>query len=208
MKLDLEKWSLVILGNWNTSILSPNWLSNEILHVKKLTIQFPVLGGGSPLFGTENMAIIVKPNKLTFAPISSEDDTLVKIEQAAKSVLEKLSYTPIKAFGQNFHFVVSKEEMPKQCEEIFNLSDDEKISVKGEVLETSIIRSIKIDSAVLNLKIEKNEHCHISLNYHYVVNKAEEAVALISNTFIKNKKHGLDLLRDVYGLELEEETSV
>jgi hypothetical protein len=205
MKLELEKWSLVILGNWNTAILSPGWLSRTVLKIENISIEFPIMGGGSPKFRTEDIIITVRKDRLVFAPMVNEDEVLKKIEEAAKFILSTLQYTPVRAFGQNFHYIVPTSEIPEDCEAIFNLPDTDKLITEGDIIETSIVRSILLDNKQLNLKVDRNKQCHISMNYNYVVKNAKGAASMLENTFVSNRDHGLKLLKDVYGLELEED---
>ena len=75
------------------------------------------------------------------------------------------------------------------------------------IAETSLRRTIDVEGCRLNLTITTGEPYRIELNYHYEVAEASQAVKLMENTYVKNWQHGLNLLKTVYDLTLDEEAS-
>ncbi|MBI3800790.1 MAG: hypothetical protein HY268_27900 [Deltaproteobacteria bacterium] len=41
MKAIQDAWNVVLAGNWNLAIFSPNWLSKNLFHSESITIEFP-----------------------------------------------------------------------------------------------------------------------------------------------------------------------
>ncbi len=116
MKLNLDKWSLVIRGQWNTAILSPDWLAKEVFKKQELHIKYPVLGNTPPIFEASNMKIVAGKNSLVIAPTKNDEGLLQQIEDAAIHVLKTLPYTPVSAFGENFHY--ETQSVPAEIETI------------------------------------------------------------------------------------------
>ena len=205
MERDLKQWTLVILGRWNTAILSPDWLAKEIFRVESMAIYYPVLGGESPFFETNNIRVVVKEDRITFYPLKDNEAILQDIEDAAKRILDKLPYTPVDAFGENFHYI--EEHSIYQFEEIFELSDEIKLLKDGVVSETSIKRTIDLGGCQLNLNIIAGPPYRVELNYHYKVDDAKQAERVMDRTYMTNRNNGLELLETVYGLTLSKEKS-
>lgn len=207
MKRLQEKWSFVVAGRWNIAILSPKWVGETIFDQSTMQILFDVTGGTPPKYETDSIRISVTRNRLEMFPLKDEEPLLQKIEDSIVKVLSILKYTPITAFGQNFHYRVSSTEAPEEIEKLFRLTDDEKIASvdMGTEIRTEIIRSIREDDRILNMKLARTPEYDIALNFHYNVNDADRAAKLMKNTYVANKNLGLELLESVYGLKCEED---
>jgi len=209
MKRDMEQWSLVIAGRWNTAILSPGWLAKEVFQQAEIGIMFPVLGFGPIVYQAEDIKIIVSNDSLVFAPQKDTDEILRRIESAAKHILDTLHHTPIMAFGQNFHYIV--EGLPAPLTDVLHFSDTERLSTQGKIGEISLTRTINLDKCDLNLKIVADGSCRVELNYHYQAEPALETAAkmaeLMEDIYVKNRDQGLKLLQDIYDLTLDEDVN-
>ena len=201
MKPDLQKWSLVVVGSWNTRILSPDWLAKNVFHVQNIQVLFPVLGDAPPVYRAEDIQITVADNRIVVAPMRCDNELLQRIEDAAWYLLDTLPYTPVTAFGQNFHYEV--ESSAPGLEQILRFSDIP--ATTGRINETALKRAISMPDCVLNLTITQSESMSIDLNYHYAVDDAKDASTRIEGSFLENRKHGIDLLRELYGLTVQQE---
>lgn len=201
---DIEKWSLVILGKWNTAILSPDWLAREVFNKTEVQIMYPVLGGGPPIFEANDMRVVVSGERIMFIPHMNTDENLNRIESAAMNVLNILHHTPISAFGENFYYTVDMST--KQLDDVFVFSDTTLLE-KAYVMNSgmSLRRTINIENCQLNLTITSGENYQIEMNYHYNVDSASQAAQLMNNTYIRNRNHSLELLENVYNLTLDKE---
>jgi hypothetical protein len=203
MKRDLNKWSLVIAGRWNTAILSPDWLAREVFKQEGIKIVYPVLGGTPPIFEAADMRIVVSNDRIVFFPLKDSDELLSRIETAGRHVLTTLPHTPISAFGQNFSYMV--EGSQKQFEEVLIFSDATRLGEQGKIGEIALVRTIDLGKCRLNLKIVSGQASRIDLNYHYEAGSASQATEVMENSYTTNRAHGLELLKAVYGLTLDEE---
>jgi hypothetical protein len=207
MKRDLGQFSLVIVGRWNAAILSPAWLAKEVFGEAEMGIMFPVLGWGPPVFRVADINIAVTDSTLTFAPRKDTDDVLTRIENAGRHILRTLPHTPIMAFGENYHYIVG--DPPPEITNVLNNEDTSRLAQQGAIAETVLIRSMRLPACQLNLKIAFGQPCHIDLNYHYAptapLGAAEAMEKAMENTFVKNRDHGIELLKTVYKLTLDED---
>jgi hypothetical protein len=209
MKEDLSQWSLVIIGRWNTAILSPQWLAEQVFKQPEIEIRFPVLGGAPPIFRAGDIQIVVSNERVAFMPLKDSDDVLTRIEAAARHILQTLPHTPIQAFGENFHYSV--EGCPEPLASLLNLADADQLSAHGKMGAVSLVRTIDLDTRQLNLKIVYDHSCRIELNYHYPaeseLGSADAIEKRMEGTYATNREHGLKLLEAVYDLTLEEDGS-
>jgi hypothetical protein len=216
MKRDLERLSLVIAGRWNTAILSPDWLSKQIFNASEVGIMFPVLGWGPPIFEASGLRITATDVALTFSPTQDSDELLQKIEIAGRQILDTLCHTPVGAFGENFHYLVP--DPPPELMTVINDTDVDRLSIQGagDINETVLVRSIHLSKCQLNLKIvsgKAGQPWRVDLNYHYSLpletlacDAAKQMAALMKDTFVSNRNHGLELLQSVYNLTLDKDT--
>jgi hypothetical protein len=203
MKRDLDRWSLVIAGRWNTAILSPDWLATEVFKQQELRIMYPVLGWAPPVFEAADIKVMVSPDRVLFVPLHDNEDLLARIEAAARHVLGTLPHTPISAFGENFHYTV--EGAPKALADVLGFHDADRLEKQGKISEISLRRTLDLGKHRLNLTITSGNPSRIELNYHYDVVKALDAAEAMENTYQKNRDHGLEVLRAVYDLTLDED---
>ena len=205
MKAELAEWSLVVVGKWNIAILSPEWLAREVFKQESIAIMYPILGDIFPVFEANNMRVLARPDRVIFTPLKNDNATLQRIEEAAINALHILLHTPVSAFGENFHFIVDPPE--DSVAGALNIRDSELLTAEGRVGEVSVKRSIELDAHRLNITVARvQQRQKIELNYHYDVPSATAAATSLSGTFAQNLKHGLDLLRRLYNLELVQET--
>jgi hypothetical protein len=196
---------LVVVGKWNIAILSPEWLAKEVFKQESIAIMYPIMGDIFPVFEANSMRVVARPDRVIFTPLKNDADTLKRIEDAAINILRILQYTPVSAFGENFHFIVDPPE--DSVSAALDIRDSELVAAEGRVGGVTVKRSIELDEHRLNITVARvQQKQKIELNYHYDVPNATAAADSLSGTFAQNLKHGLDLLHRVYNLELAQET--
>ncbi len=206
MRADLKGWSLVLTGKWNTAILSPRWISEKLFKQESITVMFPVMGDVPPRYQSDNIQIMVAANRVEFLPLKDDDTLLNKIESAARFILTTLKHTPVAAAGQNFQYHLPASEAAGALAGVFD-SVATSQPLKSEVIkQTSIEWRLKLSACVLNLRVQRSEDYHVALNYHYAVDSAKQAADNIKETFVANRNHGINLLKDEWDLALEEAT--
>jgi hypothetical protein len=204
MKINAPSWTIVLAGNWNRYILSPEWAAKNIFDVEKLKIEFAVNINLSPRFSSPEVAMMPSEAAVIFMPLQQTDDCLSITAQLAQNLILKLPYTPMSAFGINFGFI---EENPDgTLLSLFNFTDTQKLGEFGsDVKESGIVRRLLIDGKILNLTVNHVEAgVTFDFNFHYEVRDAEHANELLNGQAITNKNLAYKMISDIYNLEIEE----
>lgn len=105
MKAIRDAWNVVLAGNWNLAIFSPNWLSKNLFGSESITIEFPLVPGLPPRFTAEGVTVLPSTDCVMLAPKTLTDDALKRTEGMACKLLNLLPHTPISALGVNFGFL-------------------------------------------------------------------------------------------------------
>ena len=92
--------------------------------------------------------------------------------------------------------------------DLFNLSDSASLIGKEFIsIGTEIKRQFPINDCILNLNAKYNqEFVFFEFNYHHSVTKASEITEIINEDIIIDyKDKALEIMRDVYNLQLDKE---
>lgn len=208
MKAIVENWSLVLLGAWNTAIVTPDWLTKHAGLSGQVQIEFPV---GNPLLPIrytlpQGIRLVALQDRLILAPQTVTDEDLAAVEGLARKVLEILTHTPVTAIGVNFEF--AEDNPPEDLKSLFKVADSSRLAAADFVVEGSEIRRRLRQGAdvALNLALRQvgAPLTTVMLNFHRDVDSAQTAAAYLSGRFVKYRDLAVRLLRDVYQLQLEE----
>ena len=208
MKIREESFTIVIAGNWNKYILTPEWVSKNLFDAAELKVEIPISMNLPPRFADKEIRFIPSNNSVILVPLILTDDVLNKAEVMAVKLIEKLPYTPIGAFGINFGFIEDNPEAPLCA--LFNTSDQEPLSTFGCDIKSCIIsRKLEFEGKTINLTITNDESSNISFdfNFHYEIANSEDAIRLLGNEFLADKAHALNIMRTVYNSEICEEVT-
>ena len=123
-----------------------------------------------------------------------------------RRILTELPHTPVNAVGMNFGF---KESEPGQSLlNYFKIADNDKlIAVGAELGESAIVRTVKIQGGTLNLteKLDASANVQFDFNFHYDVPGALAAADILDGQALPRRQLAINLMRDVYELEIEEQ---
>jgi hypothetical protein len=207
MKIKKESCTLVLLGHWNQHILSPGWSAKNIFDEPGLGVEIALDLGLPPRYTSEQSHVRMIPTEdnVTFVALQHDDECLQKIEDLAYKLVDKLSYTPVRAFGINFSF--ADEASKPDLLEIFKFSDNEPLNGFGCQLTFSAIRRrLIIENRMVNLTISntnKGDKISFDFNFHYGVSGTSEVISKIKGSVIENKKIAENLLKNVYKLDYD-----
>lgn len=209
MKEKIEKWSIVLVGAWNTAIFTPDWLT-KLMGVSgmEVKIEFPIANPLLPIRYTfQNVRMMMHRDRLIFAPTTGDTAVLERVEFIAKTMLRTLTHTPMTSLGINFEFV--EDNIPELLKEIFPQNDMARIAaadfiVGGAEVRRELRRSQDQDE-VLKLTLRRSgPDVTIHINFHKDVPNATVAGAYFDGRVLKCRDLALRFLREVYGLEQEE----
>jgi hypothetical protein len=205
MKIKKESCTLVLLGHWNQHILSPGWSAKNIFDEPGLGVEIALDLGLPPRYTSEQSRVRMIPTEdnVTFVALQHDDECLQKMENLAYTLVDKLSYTPVKAFGVNFGFV--DEAGKGDLLEIFKFSDNELLNSFGcQLTFSSIRRRLIVENRTLNLAISnKGDEVSFDFNFHFGVSGTSEVISKIKSSVIENKKIAENLLKSVYKLDYD-----
>lgn len=207
MKAQVENWSLVLVGAWNTAILTPDWLTKQLGASGPIQIEFPIGNPLMPLRYTLNgVHLVVTREHVVLAPSADDPVILGRMESYCKSILTVLTHTPVTAIGINFAFL--EEAPPDDLKRLFRASDLPRINDANFVVEgTEIKRRLRLpQDGILNLSLQQTDGAQVvlNLNFHRDVDGASAAAAYLDNRVTKYRTLATTFLRDAYELDLGE----
>lgn len=205
MKPILTDWTLVLAGSWNVAILNPDWLSRLVFNEKQFEAEMIIEGVRPQMrFMFERVVVIPAPSRVVFSPRRPEDADLLAVEAAGKKVLELLPVTPISGVGINFGY--GEDEPHRDLTSLFEIRDANKITDEQlEINSTAIVRELKFEDRVINLRMTQGVGVAFNFNFHKGVSSADEARAAIDGKLTLYRAYSEALLANLYGLELEME---
>lgn len=205
MKFADEFNVLIIAGGWNEKIFSPEWVSKYLLVNEKLEVEIPLNVCASFRISSKKARIFVLGNKLNFFPICKTDEDFEFIQELGLKTADYLPHTPVTAFGINFVF---EEKVNERLSELLTLGDKERLDHFGlKIKRAQYKHQLEVDDRLINLTISTDDQKVIfDFNFHFNISSLVEFKEGISdNNIIDQKKIALELMRDVYELELAAE---
>ncbi len=186
-----EESTIVIVGDWNIAIFTPDWISGRLTESQEIEVQIPIGSlGQPPRLGFDALFLRVLPDRLVLAPKDDRSGALAQLERVSTKVLEDLDHTPVRAVGVNFCFL--EENPTEQLLGAFRLADQDYLSDQGAALETTTIkRKLIIQEKILNLTVERGNRGSVTIlmNFHKNVTSSLEAA-----DFLRGATEGLRVL--------------
>ena len=174
-------WSVVVIGRWNQSILTPVGIANRLFKLDKNTpveVSLAIDVMLPPVVTHDNLRVTAGSNRLIIEPLSRSYAQLERARELAKNALESLPETPIAAVGLNVKYAYEEaDDCLSRVQEITNSELDGAISsLDQKISKRSISRSIPMMDGHLNLSVNENEEGHLSIhfNFEFVSQKVEK----------------------------------
>ncbi|MBA7705697.1 hypothetical protein ES703_114533 [subsurface metagenome] len=194
-----EHTNLIIVGNWNINILTPDWFikqfPDKIKHKQPVPVEFS-LGTGVIRFTIENIIIQPTSNRLDLITTIEDVNHYNTITDFAIGIVEKLPHTPISAIGHNIAYYLTTERF-----KYFNEDQVESFHgkynqfIKKVVLNSQQIRhSLEFEDYILNLTYDINrKKSYIDFNFHYTVTEITKA-----NDYIMSFKDNISSTAEIF----------
>jgi hypothetical protein len=217
MELIPAETSLVVAGAWNPAILTPPWILRHAFHKPPqdqtpVQVFLPATAGlifEVPRYALEGVAYSVRPDALVFAPNSSDDDSLKKVETASANIVDVLSHTPITGVGHNFEFR-DMEPVPAHGA-IFSQSRQDLADAMPEgwqATTAAVVSSFKNANETVHVNIQRQWDAavvSVKLNFHHPVASVEQARAVLVgdgyNRMADNLALAKQIIDSLYGDE-------
>lgn len=191
--------NLVVIGAWNTSIFTPEWVSQNLLIDEEFSTGFPVNGIGSFKYSTAEFSFVIIQNRLCFQLIQNSTEARRKTVAVLRKLLQCLQHTPVSAMGANFVFL--SNNTPGDLEPIPS-SEPIKETTHSEMILFSVKRGFKLsEKETLYLEVSSGMEKKFDFNYHFEIKKVIDALYILGDDddFLVNKRaSALELLNTVY----------
>lgn len=171
MSLEAFKWSVVVVGRWNTAILTPGRIAKKIFLLptnRDVEVLVPI--DGLSLFQVKHPAhgIVVVPSdaRLQFYLTQQTYEEMDAAKNCAVAALDWLPETPFSAAGFNINFRTNTPSPAQlkllQCDPI----DNELASI-DTIQKRSLSRSLNFEDGELNVEISgKADLFEVHFNFH------------------------------------------
>lgn len=199
MSIELDHTSVVLLGVWNTAIVTPPWLIQEEIVLDTEGGQMPSgrFSAGNILFSLAGLDWEVNSTRLIIKSEEGED-----CGSYAAAILRKLMHTPIAAIGTNFAFRVELNEYPVQ---MLPALGQLRVARTGE---ESDIRKMRVQvskshgaSGACNLSVDHTDDVVlVSYNIHRNVPNASGA-AEYADGWETDRDYAIRDLYDTFGMD-------
>jgi hypothetical protein len=202
MRRKPEGWNIVLAGIWNRAIFTPEWVNELLFHEPEVETLLSIMPYLPIIYRNGQVAIEVSTPRVAFRPRRLDDASIQAAETMAHAVLDKLRDTPLLAVGVNFAFV---EESPRrELVRLFDFPDNPRFGEAGwNLQERRIARKMVRDNDTLNLTLVfDGQGVTIEFNYHTDTTNNEAAREAINNRVIGLRDTAIQLLGQVYHLEL------
>lgn len=192
--------TLVVVGTWNVSIFTPEWVKENVLIGKDFQILFPVNIMNSLKFVVPNKySLAVNGNRLEFQLNDNSEVCSKELLEPVRNILRSLVHTPVNSFGINFVFKTN--EQPGLLSMLPHTSEiKDSLSVEMEL--TEVTRALKFQNGdLLNFKIsQKGEEVTFDFNFSYTVNKIQGMLDILGDDdiIIKKRETAKEMLSQVY----------
>jgi len=175
VKLEPFNWDVVIVGQWNKAILTPNGIAKRLFKLPEGTgieVAIPVNLFGPPQIKYDGIVVRVEDQRLVIGTEKPSYESLSRAMQTGCNALKDLPKTPVIAVGFNVRFKVS--DPPSKFDKIAQTSLDTDLSdAEYEIVSIGLTRKVRIkggifEEGVLNLLVHKEENSpiRIELNFH------------------------------------------
>ena len=183
MGLKPFNWSVVIIGRWNTAILTPARISKKIFKLPKGTrVEVAIPTDGIMPYQVKhpdrNIILTAGAQRLEIRLCVMKYENLQHALEAGASALEWLPETPVSAAGYNLNFQTdepSAEMIALYCNP---QTDSLFAGLENPIEEWSLTRSMAFNDGFLKLTtLGKKGHFEMQCNFHRSSNENPELIA-------------------------------
>jgi hypothetical protein len=202
----LDKWTIVVVGQWNVHVFNPAWVSQNLFGSEELGIEINLENVPDRVrFRCGNVILIPTESRLIVGMTNVGDEALRDAETVTRRILDLLSHTPISACGINFGY--REDNPPADLLSLFRFDDIDDVSDFGaSIVRSEINRTLHYDQHVINLKhVLADGGVEVHINFHYEAAPASVAGELLQNRTQSTKELAEQLLEQVYNLTVEAE---
>ena len=167
MEIRAEGHNIVLLGGWNRSIFTPQWVASSLGEVDEVGFQLAVDDPNLPFqIFFRDYVLTVRSDRLQLHSTIVSDESLRGTKDLAVRLLGMLPHTPISALGVNFAW--RELDPPRSLLPLFTLDDTTFLADAGKTAtETAIKRSFPWNGGVLNFTIALSAAGHVRADFNF-----------------------------------------
>jgi len=198
-----NSWSVVVVGHWNRMIFTPQWVGAQLFQAENIEVQVGFIPAAPAIFQNQQVAVEIHEKRVDVRARILNEACLGQVDQIASRLLTALPNTPLVAVGINFGF--HEQGAGDALLNMFNIPDGPQIQGAGwEVAERKVVRKLMHDGRTLNLSLVlQNGVVNFELNFHEDATTGDAARAVVQGHVLERYQEALEMLHQVYGVELE-----
>lgn len=203
-----DSFSIVIIGAWNPTIFSPEWVSKYLSENGEcdVSVAFPISDPTAPRkISFEEVHLYPGRKQLMISPEQPNLAGMQKCSTIIRKILENLQHTPVSSVGINYAF--TENNVTGQIEDALMPSDTAKILESRQVRQTNVTRvlSSEGDNYILNFTLARDiEGYIVAFNYHYDLNDSLLYKDLFGSNIVEEHfDSAIKLSNALYGIELD-----
>jgi len=192
-----EVRNLVIIGAWNTLLISPQWLNNYVFDGEledKIDVKLEINGNNviSRVYDLPDFKLEVSPSRLCFILRQLNDQHFNILHEKVLRILNTLQHTPLQAIGVNYVFLENNTEYFKLMRNKYNnlnfANSEEILNVNGDGDGDSYRLLIR----------ENNESTEFDFNFNYLIPDIAKAKEILTASIFMDKfNKGQKIVREL-----------
>jgi hypothetical protein len=165
MEAQGDGWNLVVLGHFNTMILTPRFCT-EHLAKGEVTVDVPNHAKLPPRLNFDGVSLLVVDGRLVVAPHSLDASGLAAAEKVSAKVMELLPHTPVTGTGVNLQWTLPNA---RKAAAVLAAPDADALSSAGAKVDHTVVRRrLVLGKAKLGLVVESDDAGpRVSVNFHH-----------------------------------------
>jgi len=207
LKATESAWNIIVVGYWNRSIFTTDWITKNIFKSNECILEFPSNPALPQRFSTNtnNITIIPSSSRLVVMPRILNDETLIIAATYTKDILKLLNQTPVSAIGINFGFTEDNPE--DDLLSIFPNKDVPQILDQEFEINTQNLERLLIYENEKQLKLSIKKYLNIidiNFNFNFDIKTAKSAIDLLENGILIYRNKAISFLEKVYNININE----
>lgn len=170
MELQATDWNVVVVGAWNTAILTPDGIRKRLFELPEGTpVDIEVAVDRPGYFRVRHGGTLVTPSPTILDVMGGlgDYDSLSKACAVAKKALFNLPETPVAAAGINIRYRI--DQLPDELIDLIKVSLDDDLSDRGYlIVGRTTKRTLALTPGVVNIEIAQGPDIEgvITINFH------------------------------------------
>lgn len=185
MRLEPCGWNIVVIGDWNIAILTPDGVRRHLFHADanvQLNIELQIDRPGPFRLTHAGIMVTPSPTKLEVGPVTANVEQMAICADIATRALNHLPLTPISAVGVNFRYKI--RPLPPATLELLDCTLDTELAADFEVQGGLTVRMLRYKDGLINVEVStaEPEGPNILVNFHRVSSDGPTYTAWLAQT--------------------------